>query len=149
MSEETAVHINRMQTHDKIATGVLTVIALSIFALLAAIIVYILISGADKAFDPAFLTGRPQQFQAGGGIGPELFNSFYLLLLTLVISTPLSMGAAVFLAEYAPDNMATRVIKTAIEVLSSLPSIVVGLFGFLFFVLMMGWGSPSFRGLWR
>jgi phosphate transport system permease protein len=146
MADEIDVHVRNALVGDKIATGVLAIIAGSIFVLLTAIIAYILISGAGKAFDPAFLTGKPQQFQAGGGIGPELFNSFYLLLLTLIISTPLSMGAAIFLVEYAPDNAATRTVKTAIEVLSSLPSIVVGLFGFLFFVLMMGWGFSIISG---
>jgi phosphate transport system permease protein len=146
MADEIDVHVRNALVGDKIATGVLAIIAGSIFVLLTAIIAYILISGAGKAFDPAFLTGKPQQFQAGGGIGPELFNSFYLLLLTLIISTPLSMGAAIFLVEYAPDNTATRTVKTAIEVLSSLPSIVVGLFGFLFFVLMMGWGFSIISG---
>ena len=51
---------------------------------------------------------------------------FYLLVLTLVISIPLSLGAAIFLVEYAPDNWVTRAVKTAIEVLSSPASIVVG-----------------------
>jgi phosphate transport system permease protein len=54
-----------------------------------------------KALDLSFLTGRPQQFKEGGGIGPELFNSFYLLVLTLLISLPLSLGAAIFLTQYA------------------------------------------------
>jgi phosphate transport system permease protein len=146
MADTVAAHIKRARTQDRIATGILVAIAGVICALLAAIIIYILASGAAKAFDPAFLTGKPQQFQAGGGIGPELFNSFYLLFLTLVISTPLSLGAAVFLVEYAPDNVATRTVKTAIEVLSSLPSIVVGLFGFLFFVLTLGWGFSIISG---
>jgi len=146
MADTVAAHIKKARTQDRIATGILIATAGVICALLAAIIIYILVSGASKVFDPAFLTGKPQQFQAGGGIGPELFNSFYLLLLTLIISTPLSLGAAVFLVEYAPDNVATRTVKTAIEVLSSLPSIVVGLFGFLFFVLTLGWGFSIISG---
>ena len=59
---------------------------------------------------------------------------------------PLSLGAAIFLSQYAPDNAATAVAKTAIEALSSLPSVVVGLFGFLFFVLYMGWGFSIIAG---
>ena len=92
------------------------------------------------------MTGKPQQFKAGGGIGPDLFNSFYLLFLTLLISVPISLGAAIFLSQYAPDNWMTAAAKTAIETLSSLPSIVVGLFGFLFFVLYMGWGFSIIAG---
>lgn len=131
---------------DRIATGVLTAIAVAVCMLLVALIAYILVSGAGKLFDISFLTGKPEQFKEGGGIGPELFNSFYILALTLLISTPLSLGAAIFLVEYAPDNKLTHVIKTAIEVLSSFPSIIVGLFGFLLFVLVFGWGFSIISG---
>lgn len=141
-----AAHVRRIKARDKAATVVLTVIVGLVLAMLAAIVGYALVSGAGKLFDIGFLTGKPEQFKAGGGIGPELFNSFYLLVLTLLISVPLSLGAAIFLAEYAPDNAATRIAKTLIETLSSLPSIVVGLFGFLFFVLQMGWGFSIIAG---
>lgn len=141
-----AAHVRRINAQDKVATGILTAIVALVIVILAAIVVYILVNGAGKLFDIGFLTGDPEQFKAGGGIGPELFNSFYLLVLTLVISVPISLGAAIFLAEYAPDNGITAVAKTMIETLSSLPSIVVGLFGFLFFVLMMGWGFSIISG---
>ena len=136
-------HVKRIGRQDKIATVVLTAIVGFVIAMLAAIVLYILVSGAGKLFDISFLTGKPQQFKAGGGIGPELFNSFYLLFLTLLISVPISLGAAIFLSQYAPDNWMTAAAKTAIETLSS---IVVGLFGFLFFVLYMGWGFSIIAG---
>ena len=139
-------HVKRISRQDKIATVVLTAIVGFVIAVLAAIVLYILVSGAGKLFDISFLTGKPQQFKAGGGIGPELFNSFYLLFLTLLISVPISLGAAIFLSQYAPDNWMTAAAKTAIETLSSLPSIIVGLFGFLFFVLYMGWGFSIIAG---
>lgn len=139
-------HVKRINRQDKIATVILTAIVGLVIAMLAAIVLYILVSGAGKLFDISFLTGKPQQFKAGGGIGPELFNSFYLLFLTLLISVPISLGAAIFLSQYAPDNWMTAAAKTAIETLSSLPSIVVGLFGFLFFVLYMGWGFSIIAG---
>lgn len=89
---------------------------------------------------------QAEQFKEGGGIGPELFNSFYLLVLTLLISVPIALGGAIYLTEYAPKNRLAHFVKTAIEALSSLPSIVVGLFGFLFFVLQMGWGFSILSG---
>lgn len=139
-------HVRRINGQDKVATGILTAIVAFVLLVLAAIIAYILVQGAGKLFDVSFLTGEPEQFRAGGGIGPELFNSFYLLFLTLLISVPISLGAAIFLAEYAPENGVTAAAKALIETLSSLPSIVVGLFGFLFFVLMMGWGFSIISG---
>lgn len=141
-----SAHVRRINRQDRIATAVLVGIAAFVMLMLAAIVIYILVAGAPKLFDLNFLTGKPQQFKEGGGIGPELFNSFYLLILTLLISVPLSLGAAIFLSQYAPDNAATAVAKTAIETLSSLPSVVVGLFGFLFFVLYMGWGFSIIAG---
>lgn len=146
MASDIKAQVSRAKREDKIATGILTAIVAFIFILLAALIVYIIASGAQKAFDPSFLTGKPEQFKEGGGIGPELFNSFYLLVLTMIISVPLSLGAAIYLVEYAPGNRVTHIIKTVIEVLSSLPSIVVGLFGFLLFVIYFGWGFSIISG---
>lgn len=146
MASDIKAQVSRAKREDKIATGILMAIVAFIFVLLAALIVYIIASGAQKAFDPSFLTGKPEQFKEGSGIGPELFNSFCLLVLTMIISVPLSLGAAIYLVEYAPGNRVTHIIKTVIEVLSSLPSIVVGLFGFLLFVIYFGWGFSIISG---
>ena len=146
MASDIKAQVAKAKREDKIATGILMAIVAFIFVLLAALIAYIIASGAQKAFDPSFLTGKPEQFKEGGGIGPELFNSFYLLVLTMIISVPLSLGAAIYLVEYAPGNRVTHIIKTVIEVLSSLPSIVVGLFGFLLFVIYFGWGFSIISG---
>ena len=146
MASDIKAQVAKAKREDKIATGILMAIVAFIFVLLAALVVYIIANGAQKAFDPSFLTGKPEQFKEGGGIGPELFNSFYLLVLTMIISVPLSLGAAIYLVEYAPGNRVTHIIKTVIEVLSSLPSIVVGLFGFLLFVIYFGWGFSIISG---
>lgn len=146
MAKDEKAYAKRIAAQNDVATGVLTLIVGFICVVLVAIIAYILINGFGKLVDINFLTSDPEQFKAGGGIGPELFNSFYLLILTLVISVPISLGAAIYLSEYAPVNKITNAVKTVIEALSSLPSIVVGLFGFLFFVLQMGWGFSIISG---
>ena len=146
MAKDEKAYAKRIASQNSIATGVLTLIVAFICVVLVAIIAYILVNGFGKLTDINFLPGDPEQFKAGGGIGPELFNSFYLLVLTLVISVPISLGAAIYLSEYAPVNKITNAVKTVIEALSSLPSIVVGLFGFLFFVLQMGWGFSIISG---
>ena len=92
------------------------------------------------------MSSAAQSVGEGGGIRDQLFNSLYLLILTLLISTPLSIGAGIFLAEYAPKNSVTEVFKTAIEILSSLPSVVVGLFGYLFFVIKLHLGFSVISG---
>lgn len=130
---------------DKLAKTIIYIITAIILAVLAFIIGYALVKGIPVV-TPKFLTSPPEDIIAGGGIGPELFNSIYLLVITLLISFPLAWGAAVYLSEYARDNWLTRAVLTAIEVLSSLPSIVVGLFGFLFFVLKLKLGFSIISG---
>jgi phosphate transport system permease protein len=66
--------------------------------------------------------------------------------LTLLISFPIALGAGIYLSEYASDNWITNVIRTMIEVLSSLPSVVVGLFGYLLFVIKFGFGFSILAG---
>lgn len=138
-------HARRIGAQDRFATGVLTVIVGLVMVLVVAIIAYILVRGAGRALTPGFLTNTSSDAVLPG-IAYQLFDSFYLLLVTLVISVPISLGAAIFLVEYAPDNWVTSAAKTAIETLSSLPSIVVGMFGSLFFVVTLGWGISIIAG---
>ncbi|WP_163654972.1 phosphate ABC transporter permease PstA [Listeria sp. PSOL-1] len=134
-----------VKTKDKIATGIFYGIAILIVLILAGLLGYILVKGLPK-LSLSFLTNPPQSFTAGGGIGPEIWNSFYMLILTMIISIPLSLGAGIYMAEYAKKNWLTDLIRTMIEVLSSLPSIVVGLFGFLIFVIQMGFSFSVISG---
>ena len=138
-------HVKRINSQDKIATGVLTVIVGLVMLLVVTIIAYILVRGAGRALAPGFLT-NPYSDEVLPGIVYQLWDSFYLLLVTLIISVPISLGAAIFLVEYAPDNWVTSAAKTAIETLSSLPSIVVGMFGSLFFVVTLGWKISILAG---
>ncbi|MBC1401305.1 phosphate ABC transporter permease PstA [Listeria booriae] len=134
-----------VKTKDKIATTVFYLIAVLIVVILAGLLGYILVRGVPH-LSWHFLTSPPESFKAGGGIGPEIWNSFYMLFITMLISIPIALGAGIYMAEYARKNWLTDFIRTTIEVLSSLPSIVVGLFGFLVFVLQMGWSFSVVSG---
>ena len=138
-------HARRIGAQDRLATGVLTAIAGLVLLLLAAIVAYILFRGLGKVFQPGFLVNDSAD-KTLPGIATQLFDSFYMLVITLVISLPISLGAAIFFVEYAPDNWITSAASTAIETLSSLPSIVVGMFGSLFFVVVLGWGISIIAG---
>ena len=138
-------HARRIGARDRLATGVLTAIAGLVLLLLAAIVAYILFRGLGKVFQPGFLVNDSAD-KTLPGIATQLFDSFYMLIITLAISLPISLGAAIFLVEYAPDNWITSAASTAIETLSSLPSIVVGMFGSLFFVVVLGWGISIIAG---
>ena len=136
------MHAKRM---DKIATGVLYAISGIIVAILASLILYILVCGLPHV-SWHFLTGKSSSYQAGGGIGIQLYNSFFLLVITLVISFPLSLGAGIYLSEYAKKGRLTNLVRTCIEILSSLPSVVVGLFGYLVFVVQFKYGFSIISG---
>ncbi|MCI1902825.1 MAG: phosphate ABC transporter permease PstA [Enterococcaceae bacterium] len=135
----------KAKRNDKIATGVLYTVAGLIVLLLVALLGYILVRGVPY-ISWHFLTSPSKAYQAGGGIGIQLFNSLYLLLITMVISIPISMGAGIYLSEYAPKNRVTDLVRTSIEILSSLPSVVVGLFGFLVFVIQFDYGFSIISG---
>ena len=99
--------------------------------LLLAFISYVLLSGFSV------LTPSMLAFDAGG-LGNLLFNTLYIVFLALAFSLLTGVPAGVYLAEYAKKGRLTRWVRMAIETLASLPSIVVGLFGYLAFIVMTG-----------
>ncbi|MDK8641637.1 phosphate ABC transporter permease PstA [Niallia taxi] len=133
------------KTADRFATVVLVVIAAVIVSILVGLFAYILFNGLRYvSFD--FLTSPSSNVRAGGGVRDQLFNSLYILVITMIISLPLGIGGGIFMAEYARPGKVTDIIRSCIEVLSSLPSIVIGMFGLLMFVNLTGWGYTILGG---
>ncbi|MCH6266611.1 MULTISPECIES: phosphate ABC transporter permease PstA [Neobacillus] len=130
---------------DRIATGVFVAIAITIVTILAGLFFYIFVNGF-KHISLEFLTTPSSNVRAGGGIRDQLFNSFYILFITMLITVPIGIGGGVYMAEYAKPGKVTDLIRTCIEVLSSLPSIVIGMFGLLIFVNTTGWGYTILGG---
>lgn len=116
---------------DRAMTVILYCVAGFFLLLLAAFTAYILIKGF-KEFDITLLGFNSK------GIGNQFFNTVYLVFLSLVISVPIGIAAGIYMAEYAKGGKLTNFLRTCIETLSSLPSIVVGLFGYLVFIVMAG-----------
>ncbi|MDQ0197289.1 phosphate ABC transporter permease PstA [Neobacillus ginsengisoli] len=130
---------------DRIATGVFIAIALIIISVLVGLFSFILIHGVQH-ISIKFLTSPSSNLLAGGGIRDQLFNSFYVLFITMLITIPLGVGGGVYMAEYARPGKVTNFIRSCIEVLASLPSIVIGMFGLLMFVTLTGWGYTILGG---
>ncbi|ADU25833.1 phosphate ABC transporter permease PstA [Ethanoligenens harbinense] len=118
----------KAQRADHVATGVLYGVAGFFLLLLGAFTIYILFRGGRAAM---ILTAAHST-----GIGAQLFNTVYLVILSLLISTPIGICAGIYMAEYMQEGRLSSFIRTCIETLSSLPSIVVGLFGYLVFLVM-------------
>lgn len=130
---------------DKVATGIILGLAGLVGLVILSLLIYILAMGIPN-ISWHFLTANAESFAAGGGIRDQLFNSLYLVVLTLIVSVPLALCAAIYLSEYASENRWTQMLRLAIEVLSSLPSVVVGLFGYLVFVLQFGFDFSLLAG---
>ena len=80
------------------------------------------------------------------GILPDILNTLYIVIATLVIVLPLGVGAAIYLTEYATNKKIVGMIEYAAETLSGIPSIIYGLFGMLFFVTYLHWGYSMLAG---
>jgi phosphate transport system permease protein len=113
--------------------------------LLLLFIVYEFYRGAS-AISWHFLTAAPSSSDAGGGVGPLIFNSFYLLLLTLLFTIPISVCAGMYLQEYAAGGRFKTIVQFSAESLATVPSIVMGLFGLLIFVTTFHWGFTAIGG---
>ena len=112
---------------DRAMTALLYCVAGFFLMLLAAFTVYVVFRGV-RAFSPALLAVNAI------GIGNQLFNTVYLVFLALLVSVPIGVAAGVYMSEYAKPGKLTEFIRTSMETLSSLPSIVVGLFGSYVFI---------------
>lgn len=121
---------------DRLATCFFWLAGCLIVLLLGWFLFKIMVEGLPQ-FSWHFLFGKPEEILAGGGVGPQLFNSFYILFLSLLFSLPIGVGAGIYLAVYAKTNRFTGLIRISVEALSSVPSIVFGLFGALLFVNWM------------
>jgi phosphate transport system permease protein len=121
------------QLKDKVFTFILWFFSSLILLFILAIVVRILAKGLFH-IDLKFLLGLPSEIDAGGGIGPFVLNSFYVLFISLFISLPIGIGSGIYLAEFAPRNRTTEWIRASVESLASVPSIVFGLFGYVLFV---------------
>ena len=130
---------------DKIATVMLYIIACLVIFLLIAFLGYIFYHGSSR-LNLHFILSAPEVMQEGGGIGPQLFNSLYLVFLSMLITVPIGLFAGIYMAEYAKPSKFTDAIRFCVETLASLPSVVIGLFGMLVFVNFTGWGYTLFSG---
>ncbi len=133
------------QVSQKIAFAVLTVLAVLVVLPIVLVVVYIVIQGLG-AISWEFLTDFPRNGMKEGGILPAVIGTVVLTFGTAIASIPISIGAAIYLAEYARDTWLTRAIRLAIINLAGIPSVVYGLFGLGLFVLFFGLGTSIVAG---
>jgi phosphate transport system permease protein len=145
MRDQSTRRVRVRRAIDRTATGLLWAAAISVLVLLAFFVGYIFYLGAS-AISWQFLTSPPSEVAAGGGIGPEIYNSFYILVLTLIFTAPIAIAAGIYLQEYAEPGLFRSIVQFSAESLATVPSIVMGLFGLLVFVYYFGWRFSALGG---
>ena len=137
--------MNAARVREKIAFTILGLITLLIVLPIILTIFYVVKNGAG-AVSWEFLTQSPRHGMREGGIFPAIIGTIVLIIGTMLFSLPLGILSAIYLVEYAKDNLFTRLIKLSVVNLSGIPSIVYGLFGFTLFVVFLNFGTSILAG---
>lgn len=130
---------------DGLRSALMYIAIAIVCALLVGVIGYIFVRGIPH-ISWEFLSTKPSPRSGTIGILPDLLNTLYIILMTIVIVLPLGVGAAIYLTEYAKNKKLVRVIEFATETLSGIPSIIFGLVGMLVFVEFFGLQSSLIAG---
>jgi phosphate transport system permease protein len=114
-------------------------------AALVGIIAYILVKGLPH-LDVKFLSQNVERMGKGGGVFPFIVATLYATGIALLVATPLGVGTAIYLTEYTRGGKLTTVIRFGADCLAGVPSIIFGLFGFVFFVIYLDYGWSMVSG---
>ena len=125
--------------------GLIYICAAVAVVLLVGIIGYVLTKGL-KSVNLEFLTTVTSVLHGTVGIAGNIVNTIYIIVITMLIATPIGVGSAVYLNEYAKPGKLVTIIEFATETLSGIPSIIFGLFGMMFFGQTMGLGYSLLTG---
>jgi len=139
------VRSNRLRyVTQSVAKILIWIAALSTIAVMILILFQILREGLP-ILRLSFFTQSPKSMGREGGILTPIIGTVALTVVAIIVATPLGVGTAVFLREYTRESRISRVIRFGTDCLAGVPSIIFGLFGFVFFViyLNMGWSILS------
>ena len=131
-------------------TQALAVILLGAATLLTVVMLVMIITFVLKRGVPEisweFLSTKPKEMGKAGGILPTVVGTVLLPLLAILIALPMGVGTAVYLSEYTRENRITKIIRFGTDCLAGIPSIIFGLFGYIFFVTILGMGWSMISG---
>ena len=135
----------RKRNSDVIIRFLINISAGFSVVLLLGIIGYVFLKGIGKV-NWQFLTGVTSTLKGIVGIAGNIVNTLYIIVITLLIATPVGIGSAIYLSEYAKPGRLVRLVEFTTETLSGIPSIIFGLFGMVFFGNVFGFGYSILTG---
>ncbi len=140
-----SIYEKRNRPLDFMAHTVIYFCASVSILLLAGIVGYVAYRGIST-ISWSFLTTVPSAIKGTFGIAGNIVNTLYIILITLIIAVPFGVGAAIYLNEYAKPGRLVSLIEFTTETLAGIPSIVFGLFGYVFFGISLKLGYSILTG---
>ena len=141
----TKKHSKRRKAKEAVIKFFMYAAAAIIILTLAALIGYIVYRGMPK-LTWELVSSKPSLIRERAGILPNIINTLYIIIMTLIFALPLGVGAAIYLNEYAKNKRLVKVIELAAETLSGIPSVIYGLAGMLIFVQFFSLGTSLIAG---
>ncbi|MCX5779291.1 MAG: phosphate ABC transporter permease PstA [Firmicutes bacterium] len=136
----------RSKWRDKLITAGFWLSGSIIVVILAGIIGYVIYKGISS-ISLDFILQPPSKAGRAGGISTTIVSTLYLTLMALLIAVPIGVGSSIYLEEYARSRSKfARLVNLTAETLAGIPSIIFGLFGFVFFVIFLGLGWSILSG---
>jgi len=130
---------------QRVAVGSMWALAAIVFAVLVFILAFILVHGLPHV-TWSFLTQSPSSMGREGGIFPMILGTILVAGLAVLVAAPIGVATAVYLTEYTREGRLTAVIRFGADCLAGVPSIIFGLFGFVFFAIALGMGLSVLSG---
>lgn len=140
-----SIYDKRFRPLDSLIHGIIYFSASISILLLAGIVGYVTFRGISS-ISWSFLTSAPSSLKGTFGIAGNIINTFYIIVITLLIAVPVGVGAAIYLSEYAKPGKIVRLIEFTTETLAGIPSIIFGLFGYVFFGITLKLGYSILTG---
>ncbi len=140
-----SIKSSKIRLSDLILKILINIAAAFSVVLLIGILAYVFLKGIGSV-NLTFLTTVTSTLKGTVGIAGNIVNTLYIIVITLLIATPLGVGSAIYLNEYAKLGKLVRAIEFTTETLSGIPSIIFGLFGMMFFGTGLGLGYSILTG---
>ncbi|MFR3730528.1 phosphate ABC transporter permease PstA [Lacrimispora sp.] len=140
-----SIYNRKTRISDSVLLILIYLCAFISILLLIGIMGYVFVRGIPQ-ISLEFLTTVPSTIKGTFGIIGNIVNTLYIVAITLLIATPIGVGAAIYLNEYAKGGKIVRIIEFTTETLSGIPSIIFGLFGYVFFGNTLGLGYSILTG---
>ena len=130
---------------DALLKSIIYICAILVVAVLFTMLIYIMVRGLPQV-SWEFLSTAPSALNKTVGILPSIINTLYMIGITLLIATPIGIGAAIYLNEYAKRGRIVKIIEFTTETLAGIPSVLYGLFGAVFFGVALKLGYSILAG---